>query len=144
LRLIQATPNLLLDNRLHVLRKACGEGTATLYFCQMVATDCAFAKGLCQYVGCSDRVLNGQIDTDASDRGHGMGSIADAYEAGAIPLPKAIGPDGQEFHTAPVTQFRDAIAQERGKFHNARTKLFDSSRLHLFRRPFGTAKPQCQ
>jgi hypothetical protein len=59
LRLIQATPGLLLDDRLHALRKACGKGAATLYFLEMVATYRAFAKGLCQYVGGSDRVLNG-------------------------------------------------------------------------------------
>jgi hypothetical protein len=66
--LIQPTPDLLLDDRLHVLRKACGKGAAALYFCEMIATYGALAKRLCQAAGCSDRVLNGQIDTDASHR----------------------------------------------------------------------------
>jgi hypothetical protein len=77
-RFTKPTPVLLLDDPLHALRKARGKGAAALYFLEMVATYRAFAKGLCQYVGCSDRILNGQIDTDASHWGLRMGCIADA------------------------------------------------------------------
>ena len=94
LRLIQATPNLLLDSRLHALREARGKPAAMLYFLEIVAAHCAFAKRLCQYVGRGDSVLDGQIDTDTSDRRHGMGCIADAQQAGPMPLPQTIGPDG--------------------------------------------------
>src|SRR5215469_6123642 len=140
LRLIQATPDLLLDDRLHALRKACGEGAAALHSCQMVAAYRAVAKRLCEYVSRSHRILNGQVDTDASDRGHRMGCVADAQQTGPIPLPKAVCPDGQQLHIVPVSQFRHAISQERGDFHNARTEAFDASRLHLFRSSFGDSK----
>jgi hypothetical protein len=84
--------------------------------------------------------LNGQIDTDASDRGHGMGCIAYTQQTRPIPLPQAICPDGQQFHIAPVAQLCHAVAQERGDFHNARTEVFDSCRLHSFGRSFGNRK----
>jgi len=38
-----------------------------------------------QDVGRGDRVLDGQVDADASDRGHRVGRIADAEEAGPVP-----------------------------------------------------------
>jgi hypothetical protein len=68
LRLIQTTPDLLLDDRLHALRKACGKGASALYFREMVDTQSTFGEGLCQYVSGTDGILNGQIDTDAPDR----------------------------------------------------------------------------
>jgi hypothetical protein len=85
---------LLLDNCLHALREACRKGAATLYFCEMVAARRAFAKWFCQHVGCGHGVLNGQVDTHASDWGHGMGRIADAQQTGPMPLPQAIRPNG--------------------------------------------------
>ena len=57
--LTQTAPDLLLDDPLHALREASGKGTAALYFCEMIGTYSASAKGLCQYIGRSDRILDG-------------------------------------------------------------------------------------
>ena len=103
LRLIQPTEDLLLDNPLHALREASGKGAAALYFCEMVVAHRAYAKGFCEYIGCSDSVLNGKINPDTSDRRHRMGCIADAQEARPIPLPQTINLHGQYLHIVPVT-----------------------------------------
>src|SRR6266849_8245676 len=94
-RVQEATPGLFPDQLLHALREPGGKRAAALYLREIVGTDCAFAKGFCQEIGRRDGVLDGQIDPDTAHRRHGVGRIADAYQAGAIPPPQAIDLNGQ-------------------------------------------------
>ena len=80
---------------MHALREPGGEGTAALDFGKILGADSAFAKGSCQYIGRRDGVLNGKIDPHTADGRHSVSHIADAHQAGAMPLPQAIHPDGQ-------------------------------------------------
>jgi hypothetical protein len=72
---------------LQTLRDARGECAAALYFGEITGAHGAFPKGSCQYVGRSDSVLDSKIDSDAAHRRHGVRRVADAQQAGAIPLP---------------------------------------------------------
>ena len=38
-----------------------------------------------QEVGGGDGVLDGEVDADAADGGHGVGGVADAEQAGPVP-----------------------------------------------------------
>jgi len=84
-----------LDQCLHPLRKPRGERTAALDLRKIAGADSALAKGSRQHIGRCDRVLNGKIDPHAPNGRHGVSRIADAHQAGAMPLPQAIHPDGQ-------------------------------------------------
>ena len=95
-RIAEATPgDSFLDQCLHALREPGGEGTAALDFGKIVCAEDALAKGSHQNIGRRDRVLNGKIDPHPPNGGHGVSRIADAHQAGAMPLPQAIHPDGQ-------------------------------------------------
>ena len=49
----------------------------------------------------SDRILNGEIDTDSTDRRHGVSGIADAEQAGNMPPAQAVDLDRKEGHLIP-------------------------------------------
>lgn len=52
-------------------------------------------------VGGGDRILNGEIDTHAAHRRHGVGGIADAQQTRAIPALQPVHPYRQEFQIVP-------------------------------------------
>ena len=70
-------------------------------------------KRLGEDIGRGDSILDGEVDADTADRRHGVGGVADAEEAGAVPGPQSIDPHGQELDVVPVAQLGDAVAQER-------------------------------
>jgi hypothetical protein len=95
-RIAEATPgDSFLDQCLHALPKPRGERTAALDLREIVCAEGALAKGSHRHIGRRDRVLNGKIDPQAPHGRHGVSRIADAHQAGAMPLPQAIHPDGQ-------------------------------------------------
>jgi hypothetical protein len=53
-------------------------------------------------------VLNGEVDADAADGGHGVGSVADAEEAGTVPASEAVDLNGEELDLAPACELFDA------------------------------------
>lgn len=59
-----------------------------------------------------DGVLNGEIDADTTDGGHGVGGIADAEEAAARPVAQAIDSDGEQLYVAPILQLGGAAMEE--------------------------------
>jgi len=61
-----------------------------------------------------DGVLNGEIDADSPDGGHGVGGIADAEQAAAGPLAQAIDGHGEQLDVAPIFQLGGAALEERG------------------------------
>jgi hypothetical protein len=54
-----------------------------------------------QDVRCGDRILNGEVDADASDRRHRVRRIADAQQPGPVPLRQPIDLHGQQLHVSP-------------------------------------------
>ena len=59
-----------------------------------------------------DGVLNGEIDADSTDGGHGVGGVADAEESAAGPVAQAVDGDGQQLDVAPVFQLGGAPLQK--------------------------------
>ena len=128
----EATPgDSFLDQRLHGLREPGGEGTTALDFGKIVGADSAFAKGSCQYIRRRDGVLNGKIDPDTADGRHSVSRIADAHQAGAMPLPQAIHSHGQQFQIVPIAELTNSVVEEGRQFDNRRAKGFDTFCLHL-------------
>ena len=60
--------------------------------------------------GCH-RILDRNIDADATDRRQGMSGIADAQQSRSIPSPKAIDLGGQELDVVPALERVRAIAE---------------------------------
>ena len=68
---------------------------------QIVYGGAAGEEGLGEDVGGGDCVLKGDVDADAADRGHGVGRVADAEQAGGAPVLKAVYLDGEELDFVP-------------------------------------------
>ncbi len=73
----------------------------------------AGAKGIGEAVGGGDGVLDGDVDADAADGGHGVGGVADAEEAGDGPALEVVDLDGEEFDFVPGIELGGAVAEER-------------------------------
>ena len=61
-----------------------------------------------------DGVLNGEVDADSTDGGHGVGGVADAEEAAAGPVAQAVDGDGEQLDVAPIFQLGGAALEEGG------------------------------
>ena len=68
---------------------------------QVMYGDRAAEQGFGEEVGGGDCVLQGDVDTNAADGGHGMGRVADAEQAGRTPFLKMVDLDGQELDLVP-------------------------------------------
>ena len=64
-------------------------------------------QGLGEDVGGGDGVLDGEIDTDAADRRHGVRGVADAEQARSVPLLEAVDLHGEQFHLLPRGELID-------------------------------------
>ena len=60
-----------------------------------------------------------------------MSRIADAHQAGAMPLPQAIHSHGQQFQIVPIAEFTNSVVEEGRQLGNRRAKGFDAFCLHL-------------
>ena len=78
---------------------------------EILVGNLAAQQGRRQDVGGGDGVLDCEIDADAADRGHRVRGIADAQQAGSVPVPQPIDRDGQQLDIGPVAEFTDAVAQ---------------------------------
>jgi hypothetical protein len=70
-------------------------------------------EGLGEDVGGGDGILDGEVDADASDGGHGVGGVADAEEAGGEPAFEMVDLDGKELDLIPGGDLVDAVGEER-------------------------------
>ncbi|MCU1225786.1 MAG: hypothetical protein JWQ42_3879 [Edaphobacter sp.] len=91
-----------MDRDLECLRDAGGEFAAVLDVAQSELGDDAGGERGGEDAGCGYSVLDGEVDTDAADRGHGVSGVSDAEEAGTVPAGEAIDLDGEELELAPV------------------------------------------
>jgi hypothetical protein len=67
-----------LDQELEALRQTPRKIATYLYLAQMIIGEPAFAQRHTENIGGGDRVLNREVDADASHRGHRVRRIADA------------------------------------------------------------------
>ena len=97
---------------LEELRDADGEGAVTLDFCERGDGDGTGHGGEMERagedVGGGDCVLNGDIDADAADGGHGVGGVADAEHAGCVPAMQVVDLHGEELELIEGGDFVDA------------------------------------
>ena len=90
------------DRDLKGLCDAGGELAALLDMAECEVGDDAGGERGGEDACCGYGVLDGEVYSDAADRGHGMGGIADTEEAGTVPAGKAVDLDGEELDLAPV------------------------------------------
>ena len=85
-RLEDAAEHAVLDEHLHALCRAGGELAPALHGPQVIGRDRPPPQRLEEEVGRGDGILDGQVDADAADGGHRMSGVADAEQAGTLPL----------------------------------------------------------
>src|SRR4029077_5722418 len=133
--------NSVLNKYLQALRGASGKLSPALDGVKVSVTHPASCELCRENIRCGYRVLNRQIDADASYGRHRMRGIANADKAGTPPPAQAIYFHGEQAHIVPLLQFADTIAQERRQASYIFTKLFDSALANLVRRALGNDKP---
>src|ERR1700682_128086 len=101
-----------MGENLEPLGHARGKFAACLDLVEVDICGCALGQGRNENICGGDRVLDGEIDADAADGGHGVGGVADAEESAARPVAQAVDGDGQEFDVAPVFQLGGAALQK--------------------------------
>jgi hypothetical protein len=99
----------VVDEDLEGLSDAGGEFAAMLDVREGEFGDDPGGQDGCEDAGGSNGVLNGEVDADAADGGHGVGGVADAEEAGEVPAGEAIDLDGEEFDLGPVGDLVDSV-----------------------------------
>ena len=92
-----------------------GFSAALLDPLEVVVGEGVGAEGAGEDVGGGDRVLQGDVDADAADRGHGVGGVADAEQAGGGPVFEAIDLDGEEFDLVPGVDGLGSTPEKWGK-----------------------------
>ena len=100
---------------LDALGAADGELAVVLDGAEIVDGEGAVAEGLGEEVCGGYGVLQGDVDADAADGGHGVGGIADAEEAGGVPALEMIDLDGEELDIVPGGDGGGAAVEEGGK-----------------------------
>lgn len=79
---------------------------------QIVYRGAAGEDGLGEDIGRGDCVLKGDVDADAADRGHRMGCVADAEQAGGTPVLKMVYLNCEELHLVPGVDLGSAAREE--------------------------------
>ena len=102
----------VVDDDLKGLGDACGEFAAALDVGEGELGDDAGLEGGGEDAGGGDGVLNGEVDADAADGRHGVGGVADAEQAGAVPAGEAVDLDGEKLDLVPVGDLVDAVGEE--------------------------------
>ena len=101
-----------MDDDLEGLGDAGGELAAVLDVVEGELGDDAGGEYGREDAGGGDGVLNGEVDADAADGGHGVGGVADAEEAGAVPAVETVDLDGEELDLVPVGDLVYAVGEE--------------------------------
>src|ERR1700733_8226536 len=89
---------------------------------------------LSQQVCRRHRILDGQIYSYATRRGHGMRSVADTEQARKMPFPQPVDLHRQQFNLIPAFEFVHAISQIWRNSPNRLAKRGDSFALGLLER----------
>ena len=99
-----------MDRNLEALRDEGGEFAATLNVGERESgNESGFERrreGACSGYG----ILNGEVDADTANGRHGVGRVADAEQAGAVPAGESVDLDGEKFQLIPTGDLVDAIA----------------------------------
>jgi len=122
---------------LHFLGFAHGGLAIVLDGLQIVQRGAIAEQGFGENVGSGDSVLQGYVDADASDGGHGVGGITDAEQAGGRPVLKAIDLDGEEFDFVPGVDLGGATGEKRNDAFDALMKGGETLLLDLRKGAFG-------
>jgi hypothetical protein len=112
----------ILNENLQSLGRFGGKVSSLLNSTKIFLVDCIGVEGLGQNVRGSDGILNGKVDSNSTDRGHGVRRIADAEQAGTIPPTQSIDGDGEELDIVPVLNFIDTVGEEGGDLGDLASK----------------------
>ena len=111
---------LAMHKHLNSLRHACRKTTPSLHLAQIVLADRTPQQRQRQQIRRGNRILNGKVDANASDRRHGVGTVPNAEQSWLRPLPQAIDGDRQQLHRIPICNF---LRSRRQKWRDLRQVL---------------------
>jgi hypothetical protein len=101
-----------LHHDLQPLRRPSRKFPAPLDRVNVTVLEIARSQLPCQGIRGCHGILNRQIDSNPSDRGHRVRRIANTQKPGPTPLPQAIHFYGQQTYVTPIAQFADSVSQE--------------------------------
>ena len=104
---------------------------------QIVHGESAAEQGFGEMVCSGDGVLQGDVDADAADGGHGVGCVADAEQAGGAPLLKVVDLDSEELNFVPGVDLGGAACEEGDDALEALLEGGDAFLLNLREGAFG-------
>src|SRR6185503_17422912 len=98
----------------HTLKSLHDPGEAfapPLHFSELTLLNLTGTQGFREDVRCLDGVGDRAIDAHTTDRQHHMRSIADDQETRSVPLPQAIGLDGEDVDVLQILNRVDAVGE---------------------------------
>lgn len=114
------------DVNLHLLREVSGAFAPILHGLKIFVGDAIGAQLFRKQIGGRHGVLDGEIDTYATDRRHRMGGIANAEKPLAIPLLQVIDFYGEQLHIVPILDLVDPVADERRALNDLVAESFEA------------------
>jgi hypothetical protein len=124
-----------MDHHLKTLGDSGGELAAVLDLGEGEAGDYYSAgtgdKGGGEDAGGSYGILDGEVDANAADGGHGVGGVADTEEAGAVPVLEAVDLNGEELDLVPVGELVYTVGEERNEARERGAEGLETGRLDV-------------
>jgi len=108
-----------------------GGSAVVLHLLEMMSSQAMNSERVSQDIGRGDSVLQGDVDADAADGGHGMGGIADAKQAGKRPALEVIDLHGEQLDVIPGIDLGCATGEEGGELLDTGAKGLQAAPLNL-------------
>ena len=122
---------------LHPLRFVDGSFAVLLDLFEMPGGERAGAERFGEHVRRSDRVLNGDIDADAADRGHGVGGVSDAEQTGRGPAHEMVYLDREQLDLVPGVDLGGAAREKWNDAFEALVEFIEAILLNLVEAALG-------
>ena len=116
----------LLHEELHRLSHLGRPLAALLHLGQQLLSHESRAQRLGKNIGSGDGILNGEVDADAADRGHGVGRIADAEQPRPAPALETVDAHREQLHVVPRADPIHPVGERRIERYEVRAEGLDS------------------
>ena len=132
-----ASDHSILQDQLEPLRCARRKLAAALNGFEIPLRNRTLEKPRGENVRGGDRVLDREVDPDATDRRHRMSGVADAQKPGPVPRAQAIHRYAQQLDIGPIPQLVDPVPQVGSEARDLLTQRRQTTSMDLVEPAFG-------
>ena len=108
----------ILDKYLKSLSESCREFASLLHCFEVTKCNATLQKSRYQDVRRCHCILYSEVDTDASDRAHGVCGVANSKESIALPFEEMLDRNRKHFYFLPAIDFFYSLAEKRCEVKN--------------------------